>query len=163
MGFDADTNDLLNTHSKVWGSGVAGVNVSFGFARFTNGLSNMVAVDELRAGIDPIDPRGTWALGFVGASLTAVHSEGPNHSDSRLLDAINACTMLTLAYSEAELRRRRMPCSSGAIPANFAATARSQHPGLVNILRLDGSVESIHDTIATDLWSRMHSVGDAVP
>lgn len=161
-GFDADTNDLLNTNTKVWGSGVAGVNVSFGFERFSNGLSNMVAIDELRAGIDPIDPRGTWALGFVGASLTGGHADGPNQVNVGL-DAINACTILTLTYSEAELLRRRMPCSSGPIPANFGATARSQHPRLVNVLRLDGSVESVADTVTKELWIRMHSIVEFVP
>jgi prepilin-type processing-associated H-X9-DG protein len=122
----------------------------------------MVAVDELRAGLDPLDPRGTWALGFVGASLTAVHADGPNQIATGL-DVINACTMLTLTYSAGELRRLRMPCSSGPIPANFAATARSQHPGLVNVLRLDGSVESVGDTITTDLWIRLHSFVEFVP
>jgi len=163
QGFSSDTNDLLNTNTQVWGSGVAGFNVAFGFQRFTNGLSNMVAVDELRAGIDPIDPRGTWALGFVGASLTAVHAEGPNQITSFGLDGINSCTLLTLTYSAAELKRRRMPCSSGPIPANFAATARSQHPGLVNVLRLDGSVEAISDTISMELWTNLHSHTNLVP
>jgi prepilin-type N-terminal cleavage/methylation domain-containing protein/prepilin-type processing-associated H-X9-DG protein len=158
-GFRTDTNDLINTHTKVWGSGVAGFNVSFGFERFTNGLSNMVGVEELRAGVDPLDPRGTWALGFVGASVTAVHRQGPNCGS----DAINSCTLLTLTYSAAELERLGMPCSGGPIPANFGATARSQHPGLVNVLRLDGSVESVHDGISRELWVRQHSYASRVP
>ncbi len=162
QGFSSDTNDLINTNTQVWGSGVAGVNVAFGFQRFPNGLSNMVAIDELRAGIDPIDPRGTWALGFVGASLTAAHSPGPNQLSSGL-DTINGCTLMTLTYSTAELERLGMPCSSGSIPANFAATARSQHPGLVNVLRLDGSVESVSDTISTELWIRLHSSTELLP
>jgi len=77
-GFHSDTNDLINTNSKVWGSGIGGFNVSFGFKDFTRGLSNMIAVDEIRAGIEPLDPRGTWALGMTGASITAVLSVGPN-------------------------------------------------------------------------------------
>jgi prepilin-type processing-associated H-X9-DG protein len=161
-GFQSDTNDLINTNTKVWGNGVAGFNVAFGFQRFTNGLSNMVAVDELRAGIDPIDPRGTWALGFVGASVTAVHADGPNDVRSGL-DGITGCTWMTLTHSSAELRRRRMPCSSGPIPANFAATARSQHPGLVNVLRLDGSVESVSNSVSKELWTRLHSRTSLAP
>lgn len=161
-GFQADTNDLINSNTKVWGGGVAGFNVSFGFERFVNGMSNMVAVDEVRAGIDPVDPRGTWALGFVGASLTACHAEGPNQRTTGP-DAINSCTLLTLTYSQAELQRRGMPCSGGPIPANFGATARSQHPGLVNVLRLDGSVECVNDAIARDLWIRVHSYVALVP
>lgn len=162
QGFSSDTNDLINTNTKVWGTGVAGFNVAFGFQAFSEGLSNIVAVDELRAGIDPIDPRGTWALGFVGASLTAVHAEGPNLIDSGL-DGIMGCTLLTLTYSSQELKRRRMPCSNSAIEANFAATARSQHPGLVNILRLDGSVDSISDSISMELWANMHSQTKLIP
>lgn len=158
-GFSADTNDLINTNTKVWGNGVGGFNVSFGFERFTNGLSNMVAVDELRAGVDPLDPRGTWALGFVGASVTAGHPQGPNSGS----DAINSCTLLTLTYSAAELERRGMPCSGGAVPANFGATARSQHPGLVNALRLDGSVESMADAVDRELWIRQHSHARRLP
>jgi len=161
-GFSSDTEDLINTSTKVWGSGVAGINVSFGFERFTGGLSNLIAVDELRAGIDPIDPRGTWALGFVGASLTALHAAGPNEATSGL-DAINSCTQLWLTYSKPELERRGMPCSSGSVPSNFGATARSQHPGLVNALRLDGSVESIDDAIDRELWVRLHSYDELVP
>ncbi len=155
-GFSSDTEDLLNTNTKVWGTGVAGFNVSFSFKRFTNGLSNLIAVDELRAGIDPLDPRGTWALGFVGASLTALHAAGPNETTSGL-DAINTCTQLTLSYSGAELQRRGMPCSSGPVPSNYGATARSQHPSVVNTLRLDGSVESLDNAIDSQIWISLHS------
>ena len=161
-GVSSDTTDLINTNTKVWGTGVAGFNVAFGFQAFSDGLSNIVAVDELRAGIDPIDPRGTWALGFVGASLTAVHAPGPNQINSGL-DAIHGCTILTLTYSSQELKRRRMPCSNSAIEANFAATARSQHPGLVNILRLDGSVDSVSNSIDMELWANMHSQTKLIP
>jgi prepilin-type N-terminal cleavage/methylation domain-containing protein len=58
-GFSSGTNDLENTNATVWGNGVAGINVSFRFAEFPGGLSNLVAVDEIRAGIEPRDPRGT--------------------------------------------------------------------------------------------------------
>ena len=155
-GFHTDTNDLVNTNTKVWGSGVGGFNVSFGFKDFPKGLSNMIAIDEIRAGIDPIDPRGTWAIGMVGASITAVHPTGPNDVGTGL-DGICSCTILELTYSSAELRRLGMPCSSAPIPANWGATARSQHPSVVNVARLDGSVDSISDTIDQQLWTRLHA------
>ena len=160
-GFHTGTNDLINTNATLWGSGVGGFNVSFGFKNFPNGLSNMVAIDELRAGIDPIDPRGTWALGMAGGSLTAVHPFGPNATNGP--DGINSCTMLTLTYSTAELKRLGMPCADSPIPANFAATARSQHVGLVNVLKLDGSVESVSDNISQEVWVRLHSKDNLVP
>lgn len=160
-GFNSDSPDLINSNTKIWGGGVAGFNVSFGLEKFSSGLSNMIAVDELRAGIDPIDPRGTWALGFAGASLTGAHAEGPNQASG--LDIITGCTQLTLTYSAEELARRGMPCSNSVIPANHGATARSLHPGLVNALRLDGSVEAVSDTIAKDVWIQLHSSAASPP
>lgn len=152
-GWHTGTNDLATTNAILWGSGIGGFNVSFGFERFRNGLSHIVAIDEIRAGIDPIDPRGTWALGLPGASLTACHAYGPNVTG----DGINSCTLLTLKYSEAELIRMGMPCSNSPIPANWAATARSQHVGLVNVLKLDGSAASFSNHVAQRIWAQLHS------
>jgi hypothetical protein len=154
-GFSTGTNDLVNTNATLWGSGVGGINVSFGLQSFSNGLSNVVAIDEIRAGIDPIDPRGTWAFGMAGASLTAVNPYGPNATDAP--DGIDSCTMLQLTYSSAELIRLGMPCSDSPIPSNFAASARSLHVGLVNVLKLDGSVDSVSDNVSGDVWIHLHS------
>ena len=153
-GFDSGTNDLINTNATVSGSGIGGINVSFGFNNFPNGLSNIVAIDEIRAGIEPLDPRGTWALGMPAANMTAVGFPGPN---PELPDGITSCTMLTLKYSTAELKRRGMPCSDAPIPANFAAAARSMHVGLVNTLRLDGSASAVQNSIDSDVWVQLHS------
>ena len=153
-GFDTGTGDLANTNSTVSGSGIGGVNVSFGFNNFPNGLSNIVGIDEIRAGIEPLDPRGTWALGMPAANMTAVGFPGPN---PEFPDGITSCTMLTLKYSTAELKRLGMPCSDGPIPANFAAAARSMHVGLVNTLRLDGSVTGVQNSIDRDVWVQLHS------
>jgi len=153
-GYSSDTNDLERTETKVWGSGIGGFNVSFSLRDFPEGLSNMVALDEIRAGISPIDPRGTWALGMVGASITAAHPGGPNDKSG---DGIVSCGMLILTLSEEAMKQMRMPCATSAIPANFAATARSQHSGVVNILKLDGSVHTIPDSVDRKTWLSLHS------
>jgi hypothetical protein len=154
-GFSTGTNDLLNTNATLWGNGVGGINVSFPLAHFSRGLSNTVAVDEIRAGIDPIDPRGTWALGMAGASLTAINPYGPNAADAP--DGINSCTILLLTYSSEELERLGMPCADSPIPSNFGASARSMHAGSVSVLKLDGSVGSVGNSISDEEWIRMHS------
>lgn len=154
LGFNADTNDLVNTASKVWGSGIGGFNVSYRFSDFPEGLSNIVAVDEIRTGISPVDSRGVWAMGMGGASITGAHPAGPN---SQLGDGITACGILTLTFGQAELRRIGMPCELSPIASNFAATARSQHSGLVNILRLDGSVETVANQVESLIWLKLHS------
>lgn len=159
-GFNSDTNDLIGTASRIWGSGIGGFNVSFKFSDFPEGLSNQVAVDEIRAGISPLDPRGTWALGMVGASITAVHDGGPNHPEFG--DGLTSCGTMWLTIGEDAMERMRMPCLTSAIPSNFAATARSLHPGVVNAMRLDGSVETIADSVESKVWLDLHSRDDQV-
>ncbi len=155
MGFRTGTTDLINTNATLWGSGVSGFNVSFAFDRFRRGTSNMVAVDEIRAGIDPIDPRGTWGLGMVGASLTAAHSMGPNVAMG--YDGITSCSNLMVKYSSAELRRQGMPCDNAPIPANYAATSRSLHADSVHVLKLDGSVSHMSNSIDRQIWIDLHA------
>lgn len=152
IGFESGTQDLLNTNATVWGSGVGGINVSARFREFPAGLSNVVAVEELRAGIDPVDPRGTWALGMVGSSLTAAHLDGP-----RIKDGIVSCTTLILTLSETFLERVQMPCGNSPIPGNVIATSRSQHPDQVQTLRLDGSVHQVSLDVDRQVWIRLHA------
>ncbi len=154
-GFHVDSPDLLNKHRKLWGSGIGGFNVPFKFSRFPNGLSNIVAIDEIRAGLSPIDPRGTWALGMPAGSITSVHAYGPNSRTTG--DAINSCPSLQAQYTEVGLERLGMPCAQSGVPANFAATSRSLHPGLVHVANLDGSVTTFSDSVDLEVWIRRHA------
>ena len=154
-GFNSDTNDLQRTASRVWGAGISGFNTSFRLADFPEGLSNLVALDEIRSGISPIDPRGTWALGMVGASITAGFTGGPNNAV--IGDGINSCGILKLTLGDRALNQMRMPCQTAAMQANFSAGARSLHVGIVNVLKLDGSVEAVSDQIDLQTWVGIHS------
>lgn len=154
-GFQADSSDLLNKVSRVWGGGVGGFNTSFRFADFPEGLSNIVAIDEVRAGISPLDSRGVWAMGIAGSSISGAHPGGPN--TKTIGDDIVACGMLSLTFGQRELERIAMPCKLSSVPGNYSATARSQHNGLVNILRLDGSVDSVINQVGSPEWLKMHS------
>ncbi|MCC7338803.1 MAG: DUF1559 domain-containing protein [Pirellulaceae bacterium] len=159
-GFNSDTSDVAATASRIWGSGIGGFNVSLRFSDFPEGLSNQAALDEIRAGISPLDPRGTWTLGMVGASITAAHPGRPNNPERG--DGLTSCGMMLLTIGEQELKRMGMPCQTSAIPSNFAATARSQHIGLVNLLRLDGSVETVADSVESKVWLNLHARDDAL-
>ncbi|MCA9157945.1 MAG: DUF1559 domain-containing protein [Planctomycetales bacterium] len=159
-GFNSDTNDIAATASRIWGSGIGGFNVSMRFSDFPEGLSNQAAFDEIRAGISSLDPRGTWALGMVGASITAAHPGGPNQPEFG--DGLTSCGMMWLTIGQDEMKRMRMPCQTSAIPSNFAATARSQHIGVVNLLRLDGSVETIADSVEPKVWLDLHARDDGL-
>lgn len=159
-GFNSDTDDLVTTASRIWGSGIGGFNVSLRFSDFPEGLSNQAALDEIRSGISPLDPRGSWALGMVGASITAAHPGGPNQPEFG--DGLTSCGLMWLTIGQDEMKRMRMPCETSAIPSNFSATARSQHTGLVNLLRLDGSVETVSDSVEAGVWLDLHSRDNAL-
>jgi hypothetical protein len=55
------------------GGGVMCINWGENIARIQDGSSNTVMLGELRTGshLSTLDPRGTWAMGFPGASVLA--------------------------------------------------------------------------------------------
>ena len=145
---------------RFWGNGVAGFNVAFSIDDFSNGTSTLVALEEVRAGIHPVDLRGTWSLGQVGASVTWGHGVNsddfaPNRQWPRA-DDIRDCRKLHELLGSDTLMREGMPCVS-YVDANQNATARSRHSGGVNVLFLDGAVRFISDDVDPGLWHVMHS------
>ena len=165
-GIHVDEPDLANANGTVWGSGAAGVNKSFSIVDFKAGTSNFVFADEIRAGISPVDPRGTWALGYIGSSTTARHGlihrvedgAGPNNQDPDS-DDIVGCRELRNTLGRDGLQQLRMPChperpSNPEI--NAQATARSLHPGGVHVLTADGSARFVTDQVNPDIWYYLH-------
>ncbi len=149
------TPDLVNTNATVSGGGIGGVNTSIRVRDIRQGLSNMIGVDELRAGLTNLDPRGTWALGMAGASITSFNPAGPNPPD--FPDGITSCAILELTLSSAEMSRLGMPCDNFTIPSNYFSAARSQHAGFVHGLFMDGSVHAIADHVDEHVWVTQHS------
>ncbi|RDJ35218.1 MAG: DUF1559 domain-containing protein [Crenarchaeota archaeon] len=149
-GWTAGGNNLEINNSQLWGSGIGGVNKTFRNGDFPSGLSNVVAFDEVLVGRHEWDRRGAWALGFAGASITAVHGGGPNGG----ADEITGCSKIPVSYL------RDLPCSpveSNMIKeVNMQGYSRSAHPGGVCVLLLDGSVKFIDDDIDKDLWREIH-------
>lgn len=162
-GFYVDDPDLDNKNGQLWGSGVAGVNKSFAFKDMTSGLSNVAFVDEIRAGVHSVDPRGSWALGFGGASATMRHgltdgredAYGPNNNYISS-DDIVGCDKLASIIGPHELQKMGMPCWVGTPQLNTQATSRSLHPNGVHLLMGDGSVHFVSDNVDIDLWYHMH-------
>ncbi|MES2793113.1 MAG: DUF1559 domain-containing protein [Planctomycetota bacterium] len=163
-GFVTDDPDFSSKNRTLTGNGIGGVNVSYRLSDFPAGLSHMVAVDELRAGVHTVDNRGSWALGLAGASGTVSHGyyrgidddHGPNHHDSAADDLVG-CTQLHSVNSS--LDRINMPCYRSANPLeeiNIQATSRSQHSGGVYTLMLDGSAHFVSDNVNADVWLFMH-------
>ena len=164
-GFHVDDTDIRHHTMVVWGSGFAGFNYSTSLRDITNGTAHMVAVDELRAGVHPADPRGSWALGFPGASMTFRHgviskredAHGPNNPDPDS-DDIVGCHAITVDKGVSYLVSVGMPCHANIPEMNVQATSRSMHPGGVNVLLVDGAVRFVSDSINPEIWYSLHSV-----
>ncbi|NQT13206.1 MAG: SUMF1/EgtB/PvdO family nonheme iron enzyme [Planctomycetes bacterium] len=153
------TGTIEEPVERIWGSGVAGFNKSFSVQEFENGLSNLVGIDEVRAGLTSDDCRGAWALGLAGASLTWGHgligdASGPNCRHPRS-DDITGCNQLHEAFGEEALVREGMPCCPYA--TSEQAAARSMHPGGVNALMMDGSARFFVDDVDLSVWHAIHS------
>ena len=133
-----------------------------------DGSSNTIMFAELRAGIAAEDVRGTWALGWPGASTLAGAAfgdcNGPN-AKANHSDDVEGCTQSYNVFGggetgKAELARRGMGCYNSSI---YQATARSQHPGGVLVSMCDGSTRFVSDNITHRNWYRMLSRADGEP
>jgi prepilin-type N-terminal cleavage/methylation domain-containing protein len=158
--------DLLNKNQVVWGTGIVGVNFSFRLRDFPGGTSRIVAIDEVRAGVDPLDPRGVWALGMAGASGTVgdgidnFPGTGPPNSSSPKADQFAGCAALIAKYGLSKLTQMGMPCASNQVngfETTIQATARSMHPNGVHLVMLDGSAHFVSENINPQIWTDIHS------
>ncbi len=145
---------------RMEGNGIAGINTAFSFDDFKNGTGTLIALEELRAGIDPLDPRGVWSLGQIGGSITWGHGVGsdnyaPNHNWVRA-DDILGCQSLHETLGTERLTALGMPCVD-YVDRNQQATSRSRHPGGVYVSFIDGSVRFLSNEIDPGLWHVIHS------
>jgi len=163
---------LDNCGFGLMGGGVMAANwgAVLGQLSTQDGTSNTIMFGELRAGLAPADVRGTWALGWPGASLLAGAATGdclgPNAKAARS-DDIQGCTQsqemaggATAEEREAALAKRGLGCYNSSV---YQATARSQHPGGVLVSMCDGSTRFVSDNITHRNWYRMLSRADGEP
>lgn len=109
--------------------GVGGVNFSVRFSNITDGLSNTIMVNEIRAGVNTTDLRGSWALPGVGASGTASMTHGsarPNACTTGPLsldgtDDIETCDAAGLNNSQVD---QCMRCYQHPENRSLSATSR---------------------------------------
>lgn len=135
--------------------GVFTVNTGKNMSAVTDGTSNTVLFDEIRIGEVDTDQRGVWALGVSGSSIVNNFSRGdchgPNDRNGNSDDVLDC----------QDFADGTGGCWEGC--TNTQAVARSLHPGIVNVVYVDGSVSSIAETIDQPTWAMMHAVNDGVP
>jgi prepilin-type N-terminal cleavage/methylation domain-containing protein/prepilin-type processing-associated H-X9-DG protein len=142
----------------------------------TDGTSNTIMINEVRAGLSPLDIRGTWALGQPGASLTNAgrnynptpnnNLEGSSPATGPFGDEMQSCYKF---YQAGMGANQRMGCfpnlvyDPGDLPdQQNSATARSMHPGGVQAGFADGSVKFISQSIDQLTWCLLQSKNDGV-
>ena len=131
-----------------------GAKVGLGVANMPDGTSNTVMLGEVLTGVDANDPRGVWAFGLAGSSSIVAHADGdcqlPNDGPNRdcsddIRDAPNLPSKNLSNWTS---------CNSNQ------ATARSRHPGGVNVALGDGSVRFVRNSIAQRTWWIINAVDD---
>jgi prepilin-type N-terminal cleavage/methylation domain-containing protein/prepilin-type processing-associated H-X9-DG protein len=135
------------------------------FNEITDGLSNVIMFNEVRAGRSPLDCRGVWAMGHPGASLTEA-GRNYNPTPNNTLDSPDGQTYgdeLQNAYKFWYFGIGKdglgcFPNTSG--DQQNSAQARSLHPGGVNSAFSDGSVRWIQNSISQFTWCTLQSKDD---
>jgi prepilin-type N-terminal cleavage/methylation domain-containing protein/prepilin-type processing-associated H-X9-DG protein len=136
----------------------------------TDGTSNTILFNEVRAGISPLDPRGTWALGFPAASITNAGRNSTNPTPNNSLgdslgfgDELQTCGKF---WYPGIGSRDRMGCVFNGKPTSLgletSGMARSLHTGGVNSCFADGSVHFIRESITEYTWGLLNSRNDGL-
>ena len=142
---------------------VMGINYGAAPDGIPDGASSTALFTEVRAGVGPADPRGVWALGYPGSSVTAANAIGdcPAPNDrSETSDDVQGCPNF---YYSGIGTRDRMGCNAGFANLgwpSWQAQARSRHPGGVNVCAADGSVRFVRDSIDQGVWFSLLSAND---
>ncbi len=136
------------------------MSIDFGVAisGVTDGTSQTFLFHEVRIGVSPKDIRGTWALGFPGASMVVGGRDGNPTPNNAVEDAdeIEACSEF---FYPGIGTKDRMGCQN-KVAYGMAAQARSRHTGGVNACFVDGHVAFIKDSISQQTWVLLQSAND---
>ncbi len=158
--------------------GVMGANCAVGFERIRDGSSYTILICEMRVGVSERDRRGCWALGGSPTStLYAYGSHGGGTNDGNgpnprtdYADDMAGCDYLrNTSPGAAALLNEGMSCAVTPGEYSISGSARSRHPGGVQIALCDGSVRFISDYVKIigeefrgDPWMPTGSVWDCL-
>jgi prepilin-type processing-associated H-X9-DG protein len=132
----------------------------------SDGTSNTIMINEIRAGINALDPRGVWAIGMPGMSVTNAgrnYNPTPNNNldspDGQTFgDEMQNCYKFWYFGIGAQARMGCFPNTKGDV--DNSAMARSAHTGGVNCGFADGGVRYISNSIDQYTWCILQSKND---
>jgi type II secretory pathway pseudopilin PulG len=133
--------------------GVMGLNKSQRMGDILDGTANTFLLLEMRAGLHPLDRRGSWAMALCGSSSLCRHGSNyvnrPNECAFGA-DDLRDCDQLVAAAGVGAMQQACMGCftqSGGSY--SVQATARSLHQGGIFVALADASVQFVSDSIET--------------
>lgn len=138
---------------------VMSINFGARIADIIDGTSSTFLVHEVRVGVSALDRRGTWAMGFPGASMVNGGQDrniSPNNREDES-DEIEGCSNF---WYPGIGTRDGMGCINKTNVGSEGAMARSRHPGGVNACFVDGHVQFIKNSISRYTWVLLQSTND---
>ena len=148
--YDEDTWTPTNTTQRA----VFGCNRGSSIAQIRDGTSNTLMVAEYLTG-QPEDIRG-FAYTFRSGSQFLHTALTPNDSSPDVL-----LSHMHICVAEMNQPELNLPCSCTGGP--FTAAARSRHPGGVQGLLCDGSIQFYSDSTDSALWRSLGFIADGGP
>jgi prepilin-type N-terminal cleavage/methylation domain-containing protein/prepilin-type processing-associated H-X9-DG protein len=139
--------------------------VSKPLSAFTDGTSNTAVASEVIAGRDDVftddnkqDARGIWAEGSSMGAAAYTHLNTPNSS-------VGDALLMGGGQENCVPSESVMPCVStaGNTYYNEYASARSRHPGGVNLVFVDGHVTFYSDTVNWQTWQYISTIAGNEP
>jgi hypothetical protein len=124
--------------------------VKLGSAGFRDGESKTILVSEVRAMSSANDGRGAWAWAGMGGSIFTSRTP-PNANglmNSANYDNIPVCDR-TIPTGDI------MKCETNRENAKVWAAARSEHPGVVNVVMVAGNIRLATDQIDEKVWKAL--------
>ena len=137
-----------------------GMNRGARIAHITDGTSNTMLFAEYLTGTET-DDRGifyTWQAGYAFLSTRVTPN---NTAPDRLIGGV--CFEVGDTPPITDMPEMNLPCETVSLNAS-SACSRSRHPGGVNILLADGSVQFVGETIELGIWRSLTTItgGDIV-
>jgi hypothetical protein len=174
--YKSSKKGYISTVNNMVSAPLASANFGCKLRDISDGPSNQFMFLELRAGMEPNDPRGVWAMGMPGASISNAGRGPYNPSPNNLLGGSSADGGDELEvnnqsedgyvnpntqpdFCSPQYAALGMGCTtSGNLMTS--AMSRSMHVGGVNVALADGSGRFVSNNIDQLTYIRLSSTQD---